>query len=104
MEDNELVERVRVMEERYNEARRALSALERAVEDYGKVMGDLSELDRYMTSGLWQEDFEADEAGKIPPEVGRGVLSEDGLYNLLQDAEGILSSTLKALGGKTLSK
>lgn len=34
---------------------------------------------------LWKEDFEADEQGLIPKDTKRGVLSEDGLYNLLQD-------------------
>lgn len=34
---------------------------------------------------LWKEDFEADEQGLIPKDLKRGVLSEDGLYNLLQE-------------------
>ncbi|SMC45529.1 transcriptional regulator, Spx/MgsR family [Oscillospiraceae bacterium] len=33
---------------------------------------------------LWKDDFEADEKGLIPKDMKRGVLSEDGLYNLLQ--------------------
>ena len=37
----------------------------------------------YMDSGEWLSDFEADERGEIPPQIKRGVLSEDGLYNLL---------------------
>ena len=32
----------------------------------------------------WKEDFEADEAGKFPDDLPRGVLSEDGIYNLLE--------------------
>ena len=43
-----------------------------------------------MGSGKWQEDYEADEAGKVPADLKRGVLSEDGLYNLLHDADVIL--------------
>jgi arsenate reductase len=34
---------------------------------------------------LWKEDFEADEQGLIPKDTKRGILSEDGLYNLLQE-------------------
>ena len=34
---------------------------------------------------IWKEDFEADEQGLIPKDMKRGVLSEDGLYNLLQE-------------------
>ena len=30
-------------------------------------------------------DFEADEAGLLPPDLKRGFLSEDGIYNLLGD-------------------
>ena len=33
---------------------------------------------------LWKDDFEADEQGLIPKDMKRGVLSEDGLYDLLQ--------------------
>ena len=33
----------------------------------------------------WRKDFEADEAGKLPQDLKRGVLSEDGLWNLLSD-------------------
>ena len=31
------------------------------------------------------KDFEADEEGKLPADLKRGVLSEDGIYNLLTD-------------------
>ena len=33
---------------------------------------------------LWKADFEADEEGKFPAGMKRGVLSEDGVYNLLE--------------------
>ena len=41
-------------------------------------------LQEYMDSGAWLSDFEADERGELPADLKRGVLSEDGLYNLLQ--------------------
>jgi hypothetical protein len=34
---------------------------------------------------LWKLDYAADEAGKLPPDLKRGVLSEDGIWNLLSD-------------------
>ena len=43
-------------------------------------------LDAYYTSGEWREDYEADERGELPPDLKRGVLSQDALYNLLEDA------------------
>lgn len=51
-----------------------------------------------MDSGQWKADFEADEAGEIPDEVKRGVLSEDGLYDLLQGAEKIVAFAKEVLG------
>lgn len=49
--------------------------------------GNLDELEllvQYHESGLWLLDYEADEKGELPPELKRGVLSQDGLYDLLQ--------------------
>ena len=40
-------------------------------------------LEDYYSSGKWLADYEADEAGAYPPELKRGVLSQDGLYELL---------------------
>lgn len=44
-------------------------------------------LEAYYTSGEWQDDYEADERGELPPDLKRGVLSQDALYNLLEDEE-----------------
>ena len=41
-------------------------------------------LDAYYTSGQWREDYEADERGELPPDLKRGVLSQDALYDLLE--------------------
>lgn len=40
-------------------------------------------LDEYYTSGEWQKDYEADEAGLFPADLKRGILSQDGLYDFL---------------------
>lgn len=50
----------------------------------GDVTEDIRILDAYYRSPLWRSDFEADEAGKLPADLPRGVLSEDGIYNALQ--------------------
>ena len=44
----------------------------------------LRRLDAYYTSGEWREDYEADENGELPPDLKRGVLSQDALYDLLE--------------------
>jgi len=48
---------------------------------------ELKILTEYYESPLWRADFEADEAGLLPKDLKRGVLSEDAVYNLLMDAE-----------------
>ena len=47
-------------------------------------------LNEYLDSGEWQSDFEADERGEIPKDFPRGVLSEDGLYNVLHRLQDVL--------------
>ena len=42
-------------------------------------------LEAYYTSGEWREDYEADERGELPPDLKRGVLSQDALYDLLEE-------------------
>lgn len=79
--------RVREMEERYDELAGALARLEEAVAALQATEPGLEALRAYMDSGQWREDFEADERGEIPEEVKRGVLSEDGLFDLLQEAD-----------------
>ena len=43
----------------------------------------LAVLASYYSSREWKEDFAADEAGLFPKSLKRGILSEDGLWNLL---------------------
>ena len=84
---SELIARVREMESRYDALTRAVRELDEAVQRFSAVKPDLDALRAYQAFGQWLSDFEADEAGKIPADVKRGVLSEDGLYNLLQEVD-----------------
>ena len=43
----------------------------------------LALLDAYYTSIQWWDDYEADERGELPPDLNRGVLSQEALYDLL---------------------
>lgn len=52
-----------------------------------RVLPVLEVLREYMDSGLWMKDYEADERGALDASVDRAVLSQDGLYNLLQGHE-----------------
>ena len=52
----------------------------------------LAALDAYYTSGQWLEDYTADENGELPPDLKRGVLSQDALYDLLERKRGLRDS------------
>ena len=39
----------------------------------------------YYSGGQWLRDYEADERGELPEDLKRGVLSQDGLWNLLEE-------------------
>jgi len=74
------IERIAQMEAHMDRVRAALNAVEAAREP-------LRVLIEYYEGGQWRRDYERDEAGRLPSDLKRGVLSEDGLYNLICDWE-----------------
>ena len=81
----EQIERITYMEQILDEATEAVSSLSEALEKYSTVQDKLQELIAYYTSEQWRQDFDDDDAGKIPSNLKRGVLSEDAVYHLLAD-------------------
>lgn len=79
------IKRIRDMETRMNMALKVIRAMDSALNAFELVQGDIRLLDEYYGSDEWKADFAADEAGLLPEDLKRGVLSEDGLYNLLED-------------------
>ena len=82
----EQLERIRRMELRMERAAAAVMALSAALDRYEEVHEDISALKAYYGSETWKQDFADDEAGRLPSDLKRGVLSEDGIWNLLTDA------------------
>ena len=79
-------ERITQMEQRMERAAAAVMSLSAALDRYEEVQEDISALEAYYDSEAWKQDFADDEAGKFPADLRRGVLSEDGIWNLLTDA------------------
>ena len=77
------VERIKWMEQRFNNALAAIK--DESAASLKAIKEDVAELSKYYGSELWKQDFAADEAGNLPPDLKRGVLSEDGIWNLLSD-------------------
>ena len=59
-----------------------VQAMDSSSPEREKLIGELSD---YYNSDEWKRDFAADEAGLLPKDLKRGVLSEDGIYNLLEE-------------------
>ena len=83
---NEQTARIQQMEQYLDCASTAIKELSDALEKYLKAQAALSELGTYYGSEQWKEDFAADEAGLLPSDLKRGVLSEDGIWNVLSDS------------------
>jgi hypothetical protein len=86
------IERITHMEALFDKSEEVIKRLETALEDFAALQPDIAELEAYYTSPQWRKDFEADEAGKLPKDLKRGVLSEDGLWNLLSDYKRLSSA------------
>lgn len=101
----EQIARITEMEALFTKCEEAVQQLRQAIENKASITPDLtnftsvlkdlfdfndlalalSTLEAYYTSSAWRTDFEADEAGLLPSDLKRGVLSEDGIYNLLEE-------------------
>ena len=79
------IERITRMESLFDKSEEVIRRLDQALEDFAEIEPTIIELEAYYTSPKWRKDFEADEAGKLPKDLKRGVLSEDGIWNLLSD-------------------
>ena len=67
----------------------AVKRLTAALDKWEAVQDAIAALDEYYGSDLWRQDFADDEAGRLPADLKRGVLSEDGIWNLLTDARNL---------------
>ena len=89
MEENQIqIRRIKRYERMMREANRILAMEDATDELKAKLQKLLQKLDAYYRSDEWKQDFAADEAGLLPKRLKRGVLSEDGLYDLLENNSG----------------
>jgi len=81
----EQTERIKEMEQRMNRASMAVMGLSAALDQFEAAKNDIDTLNTYYGSSEWKEDFDADQQNLLPKDLKRGVLSEDGLWNLQED-------------------
>lgn len=81
----ETIERIRKMELYFDIIGFVMKASPQSVLEDTYIKGILTELVDYYDNGQWLSDFQCDERGELPSDLKRGVLSEDGVYDLLCD-------------------
>jgi len=83
-------DRINQMSEAFNRLSAVTATLTDGAEELKNLAPDVYLLKDYISSGRWLKDFEADERGEIGTDVDRSVLSEDGLYNLMEDLDDLM--------------
>ena len=77
------------MEQHLDRASQAVIRLSAALDDYAEVQEAIRELSAYYGSNDWKQDYADDEQGLLPNDLKRGVLSEDAIWNLLEDSRNL---------------
>ena len=83
--------RIYRMEGILNKSGKAVRDLQEALDRYVSLEEEIRELELYYTDGQWQNDFADDEAGKLPRDLRRGVLSEDAVFDFLTLRDEVIS-------------
>lgn len=81
------IRRIAYYEDIFDRISAAVKALNRSADELNRAAPLIEELSAYYRSAEWKKDFSDDEAGILPTGLKRGVLSEDGVYDLLDEIE-----------------
>jgi len=72
------------MENILDKATYMMDTLEKKIAEYEDFQAEIKKLEAYYTSQQWKDDYAMDEAGKFPEKLKRGVISQDGIWNMLE--------------------
>ncbi|MBP3729180.1 MAG: DUF4298 domain-containing protein [Lachnospiraceae bacterium] len=91
------IKRIREMEACLDISAAAVEALSEALDQYEAAQKSYKKLSDYYGSSRWMKDYEADEAGELPKDLKRGVLSEDAVYDLITENNALRIRMMKLL-------
>ena len=91
------IERIKLMEQHLDRAASAVKRLSTALDEYETAQDAIKALSDYYGSKEWKQDFADDESrqrndgkgSRWPEDLKRGVLSEDAIWNLLEDCKAL---------------
>ena len=84
MKTDKAVKRIEEMEAILDRASAVMADLEKSISEFESLQSEIQKLEAYYTGKEWKADYKLDEQGKLPQDLKRGVLSEDGIYDLLE--------------------
>ncbi len=79
------IERIKHYEVLFDKITFTINNLNSSIIELKNLKPEIDELTSYYNGKMWKKDFSDDEKGLIPPDLKRGVLSEDGIYNILEE-------------------
>ena len=88
------IERIQHMETALDDVSSGLAQMSAAVDRYHEILPKIRELSAYYGSPDWNQDFDDDREGNLPADLKRGVLSEDAVYDALNDHRDMLRQLL----------
>ena len=91
-----MINRIIINEERFDKVSNSVKKLEEALSDFESTKKDLLLLNKYYGNKNWHKDKEAYENCKIE-RIKAGVLSEDGVYNMLCDLDEIIKDMKRVI-------
>ena len=83
----EAIRRIEQMEQHFDALQAMADASPGGLRKDGVFQDLLQTLIQYYEGGQWLQDYQLDENSLLPPDLKRGVLSEDGVYNLLAEIQ-----------------
>ena len=89
------VTRIRAMETKANLLAASATEFQAALDKFAEVEPAYRELSQYYGGSEWWEDKTFSEAKDFPEDLSCGVLSEDGLYNILGDLHSLAIQMLE---------
>ena len=91
----EQIERIQEMESCLDASEKAIGELSEALSAFEEAQPQYRKLSDYYGGDLWMQDYEDDEAGKLPRDLKRGVLSQDAVYDLLTEYRELMIRMLR---------
>ncbi len=83
------IQRISRYEDIYDRVSSTVRLLTALLDYYDQLRPEIDDLAAYYSGEEWKKDFADDEAGLLPKTLKRGVLSEDAVYDLLDDVRSL---------------